>query len=1081
MKKRLLLFLMTLMVSLGNSQVSPTLKAKNKLLGLSSLEIKVEIVGNRATTTYDMLYYNPSNQVLEGELSFPLGDGHNVSRFALDVNGKLREAVVVDKELGRIAFEQVVRRGVDPALLQKGTGNNYKARIYPIPANGYKRVLLAYEQDLIINTGEQFFDLPLYFKKELENFKLEIVVFDQKDKPVIEKGKISGLEFKDWERNYRTSVSKKGYTPNKSILIKIPIPLQSEKLITYNSFFYFHKVLSSQKKLRLKPKKITVFWDASLSMEDRDLNKELNLLESYFNYIGDVSVEYISFSNTIHKRKNFKVVNGNWKALRKELLSITYDGGTAYNIIGDLGGESDVKLLFSDGITSLSKTELNVDKPLFIINSLTKSNYSVLNHLAESSNGSYINMNTQSNSEAVKSLKFEPYKFLGFRSNSKTLQVFPKGPISVSSDFSLSGKNVKKGDKIFLEFGYNNEVIKTIPIVIKDIERQNKAAERIWAQKKLNDLQIDSRENKAKIIKLGVDYGLVTDYTSLIILEDVRDYITYKITPPNELLEEYNKMLVAIESRKAERHETLNLLMETQSSSRANDHIAEVDEMVIERPSNSQLNGFVSSDDIDLDARYEESNNMVLRYGVVAEQEIVEVEELEVSESHYEEAIAFSVIEISPTFPDCEGNNQEKKECFSNKMREHVSNNFDLQLANSLSLSGRIRINTMFTINSGGEVENIRVRSPHQRLERETRRVLELLPTMIPGKQRGRNISVNYSLPIMFIIGDDESDIDVQLSETVFNLKKYTGKLVVNERLVTTDYLDALKEVKNREEAYNLYLKQRKEYLKVPAYYIDVSNYFRQTFNDHIYSSRILSNIAETDFDDYELLKAFGYQLQSNGLDHLALFVFKRVLELRPEDTQSYRDLGLAYENVGKCQRALDLYNSIITGGIYENNHRRNFKGITQIAKNEIKYLIQNYKDDLDLSKVDKEFLNGIDFDIRIVVDWNHNDTDIDLHIIDPNLEECYYEHTKTRIGGRISPDMTQGFGPEEFVLNKAIKGNYFIKIKYYGDRYQKEENPTFMKVTMFKYYGSKKEIKETKIIRLTKRDDQEIIAKLSF
>jgi len=115
------------------------------------------------------------------------------------------------------------------------------------------------------------------------------------------------------------------------------------------------------------------------------------------------------------------------------------------------------------------------------------------------------------------------------------------------------------------------------------------------------------------------------------------------------------------------------------------------------------------------------------------------------------------------------------------------------------------------------------------------------------------------------------------------------------------------------------------------------------------------------------------------------------------------------------------------------------------------------------------------------VVDWNHNDTDIDLHIIDPNLEECYYSHNKTTIGGTMSEDMTQGFGPEEYTVQKAIQGDYFIKVRYYGDRYQKVENPTFMKVTIYKYYGTIKETKETQLLRLTKSDNEEIIAKLSF
>ena len=66
-----------------------------------------------------MLFYNPTNAVLEGALDFPLGDGASVSRFALDINGKLREAVVVDKELGRIAFEAVVRRKSRSSLIRE--------------------------------------------------------------------------------------------------------------------------------------------------------------------------------------------------------------------------------------------------------------------------------------------------------------------------------------------------------------------------------------------------------------------------------------------------------------------------------------------------------------------------------------------------------------------------------------------------------------------------------------------------------------------------------------------------------------------------------------------------------------------------------------------------------------------------------------------------------------------------------------------------------------------------------------------------------------------------------------------------
>ncbi|EDP72058.1 hypothetical protein FBALC1_13192 [Flavobacteriales bacterium ALC-1] len=936
---------MLFIITLGYAQKVPALKVKDQNIGLSSLDIKVDIVGNIATTTYDMLYYNPTNEILEGELSFPLGKGHNVSRFALDVNGKLREAVVVDKELGRIAFEQVVREGVDPALLEKGTGNNYKARIYPIPANGYKRVVLAYEQELVFNDGAQFYNLPLSFKNKLKDFKLEILVYDQRDKPIVTKGNVHDLEFSNWKKNYKTSVSKTNYIPNKSLLIKIPVPQNAQKTIINDNFFYAYKTLSAKTKSREKPKTIHLFWDVSLSMTERDFAKEKAFINSYIKYLNDVTINLVTFSNTIKSQKTFKIKNGNSEDLINTLKHVIYDGGTYYDTLLNITAKADAILLFSDGMASLGELNITKKSPVFIINSITKTNHNLLNSISELSNGSYIDLNTTSNSKALALVKSEPYKFIGFTSYSKNIEVYPKPGVSVNSDFSISGKNFIK-EKMELHFGYGDKIKETVIIDLTDVNSKNDNVKRIWAQKKLNDLEIKSKQNKTQIIKLGLEYKLVTDYTSLIVLDNVMDYIRYKITPPEELLEEYNIILAEMQMNDEKKGKRSGLL------------------------------GLINTDNIDMEVERSITSEEVVSYRLSNGINSIEVDEIVVEELNEE-----------------------------------------------------------------------RISSEPARIQNA--------------------VAMNYESPPNDSING--------------KAKKYRGSLKVKDRIVKTDYIKALQKAKNKNEAYTLYLTQRNKYLKTPSYYVDVSNHFARTFKDKIYADLILSNIAETDFDDYELLKVFAYQLQYDNQHDMAIFIFKRILELRPEDSQSYRDLAIAYQNVGKCQKALDLFNSILTGKIYKNGNRRVFEGMAQIAENEIKQLIRNYKNDLNLSEIDSKFIDEVYYDIRVVVDWNHNDTDIDLHIIDPNLEECFYSHPKTKIGGQMSPDMTQGFGPEEFILKKAVKGDYFIKIKYYGDRYQKIENPTFMKVTVYKNYGTNDESKSVEIIRLTKSDDQEIVAKLSF
>ena len=1071
---------MLLVMVFGQSQSSPIIKVGDKQLGLSSLDVKVEVIGNTATTTYDMLFYNPTNRVLEGELSFPLGDGQNVSRFALEVNGKLREAVVVENELGRIAFEQVVRRGVDPALLEKGTGNNYKARIYPIPANGYKRVLVAYEQELVYREDAHYYNLPLDFNNHLDKFKLEMLVFEQLDKPIIEKGQISGLVFNNWDKNFRLLVEKENYVPNQSLLIKIPVHIDTEKVLKYEDYLYVNKVLLPVKRLRTKPKRIAIFWDASLSVQKRNLEKELQLLDGYIEYLGNVEADVFVFSNTLISKNEFKIVNGNWGKLRQSLETTIYDGATNYDILTDEIKDQDYVILFTDGMATLSDLNYSFQKPMFIVNSIEKSNHSLLRSVSEASNGSYINLNTKSVSEGIEGLKFEPYKYLGYKTNSGNLEAYPMAPVTLSNDFSISFKGFKDGDQITLNFGYDGIIAQKVPVVLDNHENSTSIVKRLWAKNKYEYLNSNLTKNKDSITKLGKEYSLVTDFTSLIVLENVMDYVVYKIEPPDELKDEYNRILAKIES------DNKNSFDSNPSDAFIIDgeDIPITEQVQVPAPPGAPETINIVEDQM----VFQEIEEEVAVTGFTNSanlEEVVEIEDLEVEswENDVNNGIPFSVIEIPPTFPGCEGTLTEKKECFSNKVREHVLNHFNMQISNDLGLGqGVQRIMVLFTINKNGQVENIMARTSNNRLEREMKRVIRLLPEMEPGKQSGRNISVSYSLPVIFRIGDDGQISEIEQEATVTPAyKKYSGQLLVNDRPVRTQYIEALMEADDINKAYNVYLVQRVSYINTPAYYIDVSNFFRERFHEDLYSSRILSNISESGFDNYELLRAYAYQLQFIQENELAEFIHERVLQLRPEDAQSYRDLALAYENTGKCQEALDLFLGIISGEIYKNNQRRNFGGLKLIAVNETKHLIDQYREELDLSSVNKELLEVDPFDIRVVIDWNHNDTDIDLHVIDPNLEECYYSHNKTNIGGSLSEDMTQGFGPEEFTLSKAVKGNYYVKIKYYGDRYQKVESPTFMKITMFKHYGTKNESKEIKIIRLTKNDNEEMVAKLSI
>jgi protein TonB len=127
--------------------------------------------------------------------------------------------------------------------------------------------------------------------------------------------------------------------------------------------------------------------------------------------------------------------------------------------------------------------------------------------------------------------------------------------------------------------------------------------------------------------------------------------------------------------------------------------------------------------------------------------QIVEVDE----EEEFMEDVPFAIIEDVPVFPGCKGSKAQLKECLQEKITQHVNRKFNSELASDLGLTPGIkRIFVMFKIDKTGNITDVQARAPHKRLQDEAIRVVESLPKMIPGKQRGRPVGVKYSLPIAF-------------------------------------------------------------------------------------------------------------------------------------------------------------------------------------------------------------------------------------------------------------------------------------------------------------------------------------------
>ncbi|MDE3246135.1 MAG: YfaP family protein, partial [Acidobacteriota bacterium] len=263
-------------------------------------------------------------------------------------------------------------------------------------------------------------------------------------------------------------------------------------------------------------------------------------------------------------------------------------------------------------------------------------------------------------------------------------------------------------------------------------------------------------------------------------------------------------------------------------------------------------------------------------------------------------------------------------------------------------------------------------------------------------------------------------------------------------------------------DRYAIYLKLRAEYGSTPGFFLDVSDLFFRDGNGEL-ALRILSNIAELKLEDATLLRVLGYRLKQLGQHRLSVWASEEVLRMREEEPQSTRDLALACAADGQEQRAADLLWNVV-----KKPWDGRFRDVNIIALGELNALIATAKTDISTANMDSRFIRNLPVDVRVVLNWDTDNSDMDLHVIDPRGEECYYSHARTELGGRISADVTGGYGPEEFMLKRAVPGTYKVRANYFGTRQQSVIGATTVSLELYLHYASGKVENKSVILRLT-------------
>ncbi|WP_435895566.1 VIT domain-containing protein [Oceaniferula spumae] len=915
---------------------------------ITDVEANVVITGRMAETTMLLKFENSSDRVLEAMLDLPLPEGASISRYALEVNGKLREGVIVDKQLGRVAFENTIRQGIDPGLLEKTQGNRFRTRIYPVPAKGSKRVLVSYIEPLKSyngSTNQMRYNLPLSLSKKLNNFKLRMTS-QQQGSVITPIGKVSGVV----KPSKELSIDRRN-TRVRDLSFLISTNAEDADVIIQRGndgsryFHLTHQLPTTSLHPRSKPERILLVWDASHSMGSRDLKRELALLDQYFEYNSNTQVDLRILRDQLLNGGRFSVTEGNWQSLHTTLKNLHADGATRMDRLKIPSSTYGAVFYFGDGLSTIGDAPSRWgNSPVFTVNSSASADHILLSQMAKTTGGANLNLSHLTDQQAARRLTHE---------NLSLIKVSGAGVAETITDSgdahaTVSGRMTQSKATLKLHYGVNRKVltVKTVRLDTASHSSRGNIAAKLWAQGRVNELASAKRKNRAKIVKLAQTHHLVTEFTSLIVLDRIEDYVRYRIVPPEA-------------SMRKQYYESLK-----------------------------DTEAYDGSEPADMQSIYEEWKDQVKWH-------------------------------------------QEK---FPRPARKRPSSVGDGTTDNLPPAPAPVMSMPM----GGGRVSNVATAGLRSGDFAITRNSIDAILNN-PSRTPKSSISIKGWQP-------------------------------------DTPYLKALqKAVISKKPLLPVYYQWKEKHGRSAGFYLDVADFFIAQKRPTI-AKRILSNLAELSPESPEMLRILAHRYSQLAEYELAEMLFKEVAEIREEEPQSRRDLALLLVKRKRYQEAADLLWQVVS-----RKWNGRFDGVQMIALNEWNQLVSEHRSKVRVRASQQRFRHLMDCDIRVIISWDTDNSDMDLWVTDPKGEKCYYSNTLTRLGGRISDDMTDGRGPEEFLIRRAPSGKYKIQANYYGSRQQTLIGPTTLHATVITNWGRSNQKEKHLTFRLGQKSEVVEIGEVDF
>ncbi|HUT08120.1 MAG TPA: VIT domain-containing protein [Candidatus Latescibacteria bacterium] len=529
--------------------------------------VKVEIVNQVARTSIDQVFVNHFGRDIEGTYIFPVPEGASVSEFAMYVGNERVRGEILDSREGRRIYEDIVRRMRDPGLLEYMGRDLFRARVFPIPANGEKRVQISYTEVLKADGGLVKYLYPLnterFSRDPLDDVSISVRIESQV--PIVNV----------YSPSHRVSVSKNGpghalvgyedrrVRPDKDFLVYYSLSKDDIGLSFMNwegpDGGYFLLLASPRYAAageRVVNKNIVLVLDSSGSMSGAKIRQSKEAARFILNHLGprdefsliDFDDGVIPFSDAL-----VPATVENIGRCLKFVDGIEDSGGT--NIDEALlqalsrmkaGDRPNYVLFLTDGLPTVGTTETadilrHIQKAnssrsrVFVFGVGDDVNTELLDRISSDHRGTSVYIGEKEDLEVAISSFYEKISSpllsdlsVTFR-GIETSQVYPRSlpDLFMGSQLVLVGRYKGEGPVSVVLTGKSGNEGKRFVLAGRPLAAGDSFnfLPRLWATRRIGYLLEEIRlrgsnqELADEIRRLGLKYGIVTPFTSFLVTE----------------------------------------------------------------------------------------------------------------------------------------------------------------------------------------------------------------------------------------------------------------------------------------------------------------------------------------------------------------------------------------------------------------------------------------------------------------------------------------------------------------------------------------------------------------------------------